>query len=92
MLIVEAAGRHVRHHDGVQRADVDPRLHGRGDAEEVNAVDQRKFVGDEDILEPSLAPRPVVAVRLATQLLRVEPERRELGVLGELRVVVIVGR
>ena len=38
LLVVEALRRHVRHHHGAQRADVDADLHRGGDAEDVDPL------------------------------------------------------
>src|SRR5207247_8497863 len=57
LLVVKALRRHVRHHDGAQRADVDADLHRRSDAEHVDPLDELDLVGrpEERALETPLA-------------------------------------
>src|SRR5262249_17429172 len=38
LLVIESLGRHVRHDDRREVADVHPNLHGRGDAQHVDEV------------------------------------------------------
>ncbi len=92
LLVVESAGRHVGEHDGVEGADVDARLHRRRHAEQVDALDLRDLVTDEDLLEPALALGSIVGVGLPGQLLAVHPERPDRPGPGELDVVVEIGR
>ena len=61
LLIVEPLRRHVGEEDGIERADIDAGLHGRRYAEQVNAVETRRFrvaapaqVIEEDTLEAAL--------------------------------------
>ena len=55
LLVVEPPRRHVRHHHGEQGADVDSRLHGRRNREQVDLAGERRLVLQEDPLETRLA-------------------------------------
>src|SRR5262245_52210411 len=61
LLVVEALRRHVRHHDGLKRADVDAHFHRRGDAQYIDGVSERILRRrlEESPLELSL-PSPLL--------------------------------
>ena len=90
LLVVEPSRRHVRQRHRFQRADVHPRLHRGGDAEQVDAVHLRAvlLIADEHFLKPALALGAVFGVRLPGELFAVETERRP-RLLGEIYVVVV---
>ena len=74
LLVVEPHRRHVGHHHGQQRADVDARLHRRGDAQQIDVVGERLLGADRDVLEEPLPIAREQLVRLACQLGAVQPE------------------
>ena len=89
LLVVEAHRRHVRHHDGEQRADIDAGLHRRRHAQEIDRIGDLNLVRRRkaDVLEESLALAAVVLVRLPGELLTVEPKQRA-GLRRQIAVVV----
>ena len=89
LLVVEPSRRHIRQRHSFQRANVHPRLHRGGDAEQVDAVHLRArlLIADEHLLKPALPLGAVLIVRLPCKLLAVESERGA-GLFGEVDVVI----
>lgn len=90
LLVVEPDGRHVCEANALEPSDVDAGFHRRRDAEQVDPERQADFVLHEDLLEATLPQPSIRPVRLAGQLLAVQPEGR-LRAPGE-EFVKVLGR
>jgi hypothetical protein len=88
LLVVEAHGGHIRHHDRQKRADIDTSFHRRRNTEKVNDVSERDFFAWEtDVLKQPLSVSGVIVVCLSGEFFAVESEQL-IGFSGQETEVV----
>jgi hypothetical protein len=74
LLVIETHGRHVRHHDGEQRADVHASFHCGRHAQEIDGIGALNLVRRRQtyVLEEPLALATVALVRLPCEFFAVK--------------------